>query len=203
MSKPLIVFGDKTDHGGTVISAAPTSYSAGKGWARVGDMVACPRCKGVFPISQGDNTLIDDGKAVAYHGCKTACGATLLSSQVPTTTDPSGGAAPGASAGVSAAGGGAASGADAGAVAQGFGLIGAGLVAGYEDEPVDNTGQHFRGRFQVLDADTGQPLAGQPARVRSTGGQYLTGTTDAEGFTQWVNRDASEELAFDITELQP
>jgi hypothetical protein len=28
----------------------------------------------------------------------------------------------------------------------------------------------------------------------------LTGTTDAEGFTQWVEREASEALAFDLVE---
>jgi uncharacterized Zn-binding protein involved in type VI secretion len=187
MSKPLIVFGDKTDHGGVVISAAPTTDSAGKGWARVGDMVSCPRCKGIFPITQGDNSLTEDGKAVAYHGCKTACGATLLSGQVPTTTEPSAGAAPGA-----------ASNEAQGAIAQGFGAIGAAMLAGYHDEPLDDSGQRFRGRFQVLSRITGQPVDGKAIRLRSTGGQYLTGVTDADGFTQWVERDASEALAFDL-----
>lgn len=189
MSQPLIVLGDKTSHGGTVISCAPTTDTMGKGWARVGDMVACPRCKGVFPISQGDNSLIDDGRAVAYHGCKVACGASLISSQMHTTTDPSGGAALGA-----------ASGASADTLAKGLGAIGSGLAAGYQDEPLDETGERFRGRFQVLDLSTGEPVTGQAVRVRSTGGQYLTGSTDAEGFTQWVERDASEALAFDLTE---
>ena len=189
MSQPLIVLGDKTSHGGTVISCAPTTDTLGKGWARVGDMVACPRCKGVFPISQGDNSLIEDGRAVAYHGCKVACGASLISSQMHTTTDPSGGAAPGAFGGASDD-----------ALPKGFGAIGAGLAAGYQDEPLDETGELFRGRFQVMDLTSGEPVASQTVRVRSTGGQYLTGTTDAEGFTQWVERDASEALAFDLTE---
>ena len=190
MSQPLIVMGDKTSHGGTVISCAPTTDTMGKGWARVGDMVACPRCKGVFPISQGDNSLIEDGRAVAYHGCKVACGASLISSQMHTTTDPSGGAAPGA-----------ANGSSTDPLVKGFGAIGSGLAAGYQDEPLDETGERFRGRFQVLDLSTGEPVTGQSVRVRSTGGQYLTGSTDAEGFTQWVERDASEALAFDLTEL--
>lgn len=189
MSQPLIVLGDKTSHGGTVISCASTTDTLSKGWARIGDMVACPRCKGVFPISQGDASLIEDGRAVAYHGCKVACGASLISSQQLTTTDPSGGAAPGA-----------ASSASDETLAKGFGAIGAGLVAGYQDEPLDETGQRFRGRFQVLDLTSGKPVTDQSVRVRSTGGQYLTGSTDAEGFTQWVERDASEALAFDLTE---
>lgn len=189
MSQPLIVMGDKTSHGGTVISCAPTTDTMGKGWARVGDMVSCPRCKGVFPISQGDNSLIDDGRAVAYHGCKVACGASLISSQMHTTTEPSSGAAAGA-----------ADSASDDALANGFGTIGSSLIAGYQDEPLDEAGQRFRGRFQVLDLTSGEPVTGQAVRVRSTGGQYITGSTDAEGFTQWVERDASEALAFDLTE---
>lgn len=76
--KPLIVIGDKTSHGGTVITCSSISTTNGKGWARVGDMVSCPRCKGVFPIAQGDNGLRTEGRAVAYDGCKTACGASKL-----------------------------------------------------------------------------------------------------------------------------
>ncbi len=67
----------------------------GKNCARVGDMVTCPRCKGVFPITEGDPSLIEDGKAIAYHGCRVACGAMLYSSQVSTMTDPSSGGASG------------------------------------------------------------------------------------------------------------
>src|SRR5438067_1440208 len=66
LGNPIIVMGDKTSHGGTVITCSPFSDTHGKGWARVGDMTSCPRCKGVFPIAQGDASLTDDGKAVAY-----------------------------------------------------------------------------------------------------------------------------------------
>ncbi len=121
---------------------------------------------------------------MAYLGCKVACGVILVSSQKFTTTVQSSGAAPGAG---------------EGAIEQGFGSIGAGLIASYQDEPLDDA-ERFRGRFQVLDQDTGQPVSAIEARVRSTGGQYLTGTTDAEGFTQWVERDAAEALAFDLTQ---
>jgi PAAR motif len=152
-------------------------------------MVACSRCKGIFPISQGDNSLIVDGRAVAYHGCKVACGATLVSSQIQSITEPSSGAAPGATGSEAA-----------NTLARGTGVIGAGMVASYADEALDEMGQRFRGRFQVLHRSTGQPVAGQSVRVRSTGGQYLTGSTDAEGFTRWVERDAGEALAFDLTE---
>jgi len=187
MTQPVIVFGDKTTHGGTVISSSIVSSTNGKGWARVGDMVSCPRCKGVFPISQGDPSFVDDGKAVAYHGCKTACGATLISSQVVTTTKPSAGSAP------------AAEGTDTKSLAQGFGLIGPTLLGKYHDEAVaDSDNPKFRGRFQVIDATTGEPIRDQAVRLRSTGGQYITGNTDQDGYTQWVERDSQESLAFDL-----
>ena len=190
MTKPIIVFGDKTTHGGTVISSSMVSDTNGKGWARVGDMVSCPRCKGVFPISQGDQSLIDEGKAVAYHGCKTACGATLISSQVVTSTKTSTGSAPKPESTPAMQ-----------SLAQSFGLIGPTLLGAYQDEAIVNVvsdNPKFRGRFRVVDATTGAPIRNQAVRLRSTGGQYVTGNTDADGYTQWVERDAQESLAFDL-----
>jgi uncharacterized Zn-binding protein involved in type VI secretion len=188
VTQPIIVFGDKSSHGGTVISSSIVSDTNGKGWARVGDMVSCPRCKGVFPITQGDQSLIDEGKAVAYHGCKTACGATLISGQVVTSTKSSAGSAPKAESTASAPG-----------LSQGFGLIGPTLLSAYQDEAVANSDNtKYRGRFQVVDAATGEPIRDQAVRLRSTSGQYVTGSTDADGFTQWVERDAQESLAFDL-----
>lgn len=188
MSQPLIVLGDKTNHGGVVITAAPTSDTGNIRIARMGDQVSCPRCKGVFPIMQGDASLIIDGAPAAYNNCTTACGASLISSQTRTVTTPSSGAGAGA-------------GGDAtNALAQSFGSIGTGLIASYQDKPLDEVGQRFQGRFQVLDRVTGEAVTGKDVRLRSTGGQYLTGTTDAEGYTQWVERDAAEALAFDLIE---
>lgn len=188
MGKPLIVLGNSTSHGGTVISAASASDTGGVQIARMGDMVACPRCSGVYPIAQGDASLIIDGAPAAYDGCLTACGATLISNQMPTTTEPSGGAGAGANSSL---------------IAQGFGSIGAGLIAGYEDKPLDDENQRFKGRFQLINATTGEPMAGHNFRVRSTGGQYLTGNTDVEGYTQWVESDTAEALAFDLDEGKP
>lgn len=145
--------------------------------------------KGIFPISQGDAGLIDDGREVAYHGCKVACGAVLISSQMFTTTVPTSGAASG----------GASDGADEGSAALGFGAIGAGLVAAYQDEIAPGS-QHYRGRFQVLDQATGKPVSNLQSRVRSTQGQHFMGATDADGFTQWVERDETEALAFDLVQ---
>jgi uncharacterized Zn-binding protein involved in type VI secretion len=87
MSRPFILLGDSTNHGGVVISASETSDCNGKGIARVGDKVTCP-LKGhgnVTTIVTGDPTAIIDGRAAARHGDQTACGATLIASQSLTT----------------------------------------------------------------------------------------------------------------------
>ncbi|WP_392553408.1 PAAR domain-containing protein [Orbus wheelerorum] len=79
--KGVIRLGDATSHGGKVISASTTIIVFNKGVARVGDMVICPvQGHGVNPIVEGDVLFTDKGKAVAFHGHKTACGCTLLSS---------------------------------------------------------------------------------------------------------------------------
>lgn len=89
MSKPVIVVGDKTSHGGTVISGAPTVTSNGKPVARVGDKVTCPIPfhGGVTSIASGDPATMVLGMPVARHGDKTGCGATIISSQSQTTDD--------------------------------------------------------------------------------------------------------------------
>lgn len=87
MPVALIVIGDKTSHGGTVIEASGFSATGGIAIARVGDKVSCPKKgHGVCPIVTGDPTLIIDGKPAARAGDTTACGAVLIASQSFTTT---------------------------------------------------------------------------------------------------------------------
>jgi uncharacterized Zn-binding protein involved in type VI secretion len=86
LNRPLIVLGDKTSHGGTVISADMTVDIHGKYVARLNDMTVCPKCKGTFPIVAAAGDLVDGaGHGYARHLDKTACGATLISSQMTTT----------------------------------------------------------------------------------------------------------------------
>jgi uncharacterized Zn-binding protein involved in type VI secretion len=77
MPAPVIRLGDKTSHDGTVVEASPFSDAGGKGIARVGDKVSCPRHNNVT-IATGDPTMLVDGRPVARHGDKTSCGATLI-----------------------------------------------------------------------------------------------------------------------------
>lgn len=82
MAGNLILLGDKTSHGGTVVQASAETSVGGLRVARVGDMVSCPqRGHGTCAIVTGDPTMMIDGKPAARAGDKTACGATLISSQ--------------------------------------------------------------------------------------------------------------------------
>jgi hypothetical protein len=54
---PLMIRqGDTTSHGGTVLEGFPFYTVEGRAVAAMGHKVACPLCKGVFPITQGNPT---------------------------------------------------------------------------------------------------------------------------------------------------
>lgn len=76
----VIRLGDKTTHGGEVISAVKDFTVLGKCIAVEGDATYCPKCKGQFPIQPSGSTRKHHGKQVAYDQDLTACGAKLISS---------------------------------------------------------------------------------------------------------------------------
>ncbi|MBS8271355.1 PAAR domain-containing protein [Halomonas litopenaei] len=76
-----IFVGAYSSHGGRVVSGQANYIVHGKQVAVVGDMVACPvKGHGVCPIVEGHPTITVNGKSVAFDGCHTACGPTLISS---------------------------------------------------------------------------------------------------------------------------
>ena len=78
--KGVIRLGDKTSHGGTVLSGDSSFKVLGKPIACEGDLVLCPKCRGYFPVHVKKSDRVHHGKKVAYAGDKTACGASLISS---------------------------------------------------------------------------------------------------------------------------
>jgi uncharacterized Zn-binding protein involved in type VI secretion len=76
----VIRLGDRTTHGGKVISASTTLIVLGKGVACDGDSAFCPQCKGVFKIIVDGSDRKHHGKCVAYSDDRTSCGAVLISS---------------------------------------------------------------------------------------------------------------------------
>ncbi|MFM0327864.1 PAAR domain-containing protein [Caballeronia glebae] len=78
----LIRLGDATDHGGRVITASETVSYDGRGVARKGDEVTCPKHPDIKPnlIIDGDEETMDEGVPIARHGYRAMCGCHLISS---------------------------------------------------------------------------------------------------------------------------
>ncbi|AJY07855.1 TPA: PAAR domain-containing protein [Burkholderia vietnamiensis] len=82
MTYAFIREGDTTSHGGRVLACRSTNMMFGKAVALLGDMVACPKCGGVYLIVDVKvRSMTFDGRPVATEGDKTACGASLIGSQ--------------------------------------------------------------------------------------------------------------------------
>jgi uncharacterized Zn-binding protein involved in type VI secretion len=78
---PFIRKGDKTTHGGQVLTGSETMLVGGIGVARKGDQVSCPKeGHGPTTIVEGNPDYLDHDIPVAFHGHKCACGCTLISS---------------------------------------------------------------------------------------------------------------------------
>jgi uncharacterized Zn-binding protein involved in type VI secretion len=68
--------GDKTDHRGAIIQAAPDLKHMGIPTALDQHLTECPKCGGTYPII-ATGTRTHRGTKVAMIGDKTACGATI------------------------------------------------------------------------------------------------------------------------------
>jgi uncharacterized Zn-binding protein involved in type VI secretion len=78
----FILLGDKTSHGGTVITASSNMTMDGIPVARIGDLVSCPRCNGnPHQIVGGAGNVTLDGKNLAREGDKVSDGSTLIATQ--------------------------------------------------------------------------------------------------------------------------
>ncbi|MDR1396777.1 MAG: PAAR domain-containing protein [Desulfarculales bacterium] len=75
----VIVLGDRTTHGGEVITASEKVSLLGKPVACVGDQVTCPRCEGIHTIISGAPRATAYDKAIARNGDSVSCGAKLIS----------------------------------------------------------------------------------------------------------------------------
>jgi uncharacterized Zn-binding protein involved in type VI secretion len=76
----FIVIGDRTSHGGTVISGDPVWTIDGQPVARIGDQVTCPRCKRTSTITYSlYPSVLTNGKPTAYDQAVTDCGAIVYS----------------------------------------------------------------------------------------------------------------------------
>lgn len=77
--KPVVRLGDKTSHGGVVISASSTFDIMGRSAALLNDTVSCPK-HGNNAITECSFDYDENGRGIVYEGCKTACGAIVYAS---------------------------------------------------------------------------------------------------------------------------
>lgn len=172
MTQAVIVQGCKTDHGGVVLQGNPSISVNGIGMAGKGYMVACPKCKGVFPIAEGaPNFTLPDNAQVALAGMKTACGATLLPSSFLVVVSPSS-------------------------------PMGSSLIGNPNDEGEETTPppEDHAGRFQLVDQNTGEPIANRRVRVTLGDGSSAIYASDDEGFTDWVYTPSEEEIHLNLVD---
>lgn len=81
MSKGFVLLGDKTSHGGEVISASSTMVVNSKKVALIGDEISCPvEGHGTNQIIEGSSEWSSDGKAIVVDGCHCECGCQVMSS---------------------------------------------------------------------------------------------------------------------------
>jgi uncharacterized Zn-binding protein involved in type VI secretion len=177
MSRPFIVFGDQTDHGGVVIEASVMTDTHGKGIARVGDQVTCPkRNHGTTVIVTGDPTTIIDGRAAARHGDKCACGATLISSQF-----------------VSTVGAGGAASSQAASATQAERARASGLISSLLPQ-----NHQFDIHFVVRDEKTGDALPKVSYRITLEDGTSITGVTDENGLTDKISSNTKQQAKLEV-----
>jgi uncharacterized Zn-binding protein involved in type VI secretion len=163
----FIVVGDRTSHGGIVISGNMTYTIYGVPVARVGDKVFCPRCKQTTVIiSSRFPTVSSMGQVMTYDQDSTSCGALLYSrhnghagwdcggpESTPVRAD--------ASASV--------------------------------DQNLPKGALSFQEHF-ILHDETGKLMANVPYFVRTGEGRTYEGETDAEGQTDVVWTDSPDVI---------
>jgi len=75
----FILLGDKTSHGGTVITATSNMTMDGIPVARIGDLVSCPKCSGnPHHIVGGAGNVTLDDRNLAREGDQVSDGSVLI-----------------------------------------------------------------------------------------------------------------------------
>jgi uncharacterized Zn-binding protein involved in type VI secretion len=167
MGFAFICEGDTTSHGGSVLACAPENKIDGRPLALLGDKVSCPKCGGIYPIV-GVKDL-----GMTFDG------------------------RPVASEGDTAACGATLIASQNTATAEPTSGLAASVGSGISVLCQQNADTPCRGRFQVLDDATRQPVAGHPYTVKSADGRVIHGKTDAGGFTDWLEGHVASSLRFE------
>ncbi|KHA72649.1 Rhs element Vgr protein [Pseudomonas chlororaphis] len=66
--------------------------------------------------------------------------------------------------------------------------------------PIPSLPAPFSGRFQLINQETGKPMAGRKVKVWSSSGTSFFDTTDAEGMTRWIKDKSPQTLHIDFVQ---
>ena len=175
----VIRLGDRTSHGGYVVSATSRFTVMGIDVARLGDKCTCPKkdhnnCY----IVEGDPDWTIDDVPVALEGHKLSCGAVLISSMPNAGREDSGGGESG---------------------------VGHAAEASSISSVANANELHeFDQHFLVVDSSTGKPLVNFPYRLDLESGHSIEGRTDRDGKTEKVLSSAAETAVLQVyEELSP
>lgn len=175
----FIVLGDRTSHGGAVISADPTWTIDGQPVARVGDKASCPRCKRTVTIvTSRFSMMIDMGQSATFDQDRTDCGALLYSRHNGHAGHDDGLVAAAATSASSPA---------------------ATSAAAAEESYMPRKAPRFEEHFALRDSATGELLKGWLYSVTTAEGQQFEGETDQQGRTQVVWTDSPEPVQIKAT----
>ena len=79
MARAQARLGDRSSHGGVIVTGASRTLANGKPAARMGDQHSCPiPGHGVTPIVSGSSDTLTEGKPNARVGDAAACGARIV-----------------------------------------------------------------------------------------------------------------------------
>lgn len=56
----------------------------------------------------------------------------------------------------------------------------------------------YKGRFQVFDEATREPMPGRQYRVTTIDGTPSEGTTDSDGYTAWIESQSPDMLSLEL-----
>lgn len=166
---------------------------SGKPAARITDPTACPQSgHGENPIVSGSPDVIFDGLNAARENDRSACGSRIVSGLSSTVFIN----------GMRAA--------TQGSVGEHGNTVTAGsstVIIGDTHIPAPvtpvqpmrtNAVTSYSGRFQLIDQNTGKPVARRLVKVWSSDGKSFYDYTDAQGMTRWVRGNSPQTLHLDL-----
>ena len=171
----VIRLGDRTSHGGYVVSATSRFIVMDQPVARLGDKCTCPK-KGHNNcyIVEGDPDWTIDGVPVALEGHKLSCGAVLISSMPNAGREDWSGNETGVDH-----------------------VAGANLAS---STAAQNERHEFDQHFLVVDMSTGKPLLDFPYRLDLESGHSIEGRTNSDGKTEKISSHNAEEVVLHVYE---